>query len=111
MFDPSFSGHQAYINSLIFFSPTPVAPFVTVMFFLLQSFAIYMPFSKLIHYVMKHFTFTETLWDDAFNMKGSAKDQQLVKQLSFTKNWAGPHFTPGKTWMEDVQSATPGDEQ
>lgn len=108
--DPSFTGHQAYLASMLFFRPAPVAPAITAMFFTLQAFAIYMPFSKLIHYIMKHFTFTETLWDDAFNLKGSDKDQQIERQLSFTKSWAGPHFSADKTWLEDVQSVLEGEE-
>jgi hypothetical protein len=70
------------------------------MFLLLQAFAIYMPCSKLIHYIMKHFTFHETLWDDAFNVKGTKKDQQLQRQLSCKVSWAGPHIAQGKTWNE-----------
>jgi nitrate reductase gamma subunit len=107
--DPDFLGHQTYLGNMLFFRPTPVTPTVVAMFFALQAFAIYMPFSKLIHYVMKHFTFTETLWDDAFNLKGSQKDQQIERQLGYTKSWAAPHFSADKTWLEDVQSAPMGE--
>jgi nitrate reductase gamma subunit len=104
--DPGFLGHQAYIQSLITFNPSPVSPLpVICMFFLLQGFIIYMPFSKLIHYIMKHFTLTEILWDDMFNVKGSGKDHQIERQLSYKKNWAAPHFSSDKTWKEDVHSA------
>jgi nitrate reductase gamma subunit len=101
--DPLFSGHRAYIGSLLFFRPVPVSPTVTTTFLLLQAFAIYMPLSKLIHYVMKHFTFTETLWDDGFNVKGSAQDQRLARQLSYKVDWAGPHIGRDKTWLEDIR--------
>jgi len=107
--DPSYSGHQIYIQNMLSFKPSPVPTFVTALFFTLQMFAIYMPFSKLIHYVMKHFTFTETLWDDTFNIKGSEKDRQIESQLGYTKNWAGPHFSSDKTWFDDVQQAASGE--
>lgn len=107
--DLSFVGHQTYLNNILTFSSTPVSPTITVMFITLQAFAIYMPFSKLIHYVMKHFTFTETLWDDAFIVKGSDKDHQIERQLGYTKNWAAPHFSADKTWFEDVQPAATED--
>ena len=93
---------------MLTFKPGSISPAVTVMFFTLQAFAIYMPFSKLIHYVMKHFTFTETLWDDAFNVKDSDKDHQLARQLGYAKNWSGPHFSDHKSWFEDVQPAAKG---
>ena len=57
---------------------------------------------------MKHFTFTETLWDDAFIIKDSNIGHQLERQLAYTKNWAGPHFSSDKTWLEDVHSAATG---
>jgi len=109
--DPSFSEHQSYIDSLLFIRPTSVSPAVVSMFLLLQVFAIYMPFSKLIHYVMKHFTFTELLWNDEFNVKGSSKDEQIVNQLSYEINWAGPHIEQGKTWLEEVQEVSTDEEE
>ena len=108
--DPHFSYHQIYILSLIFFKPTPVSPAVVAMFFLLQAFAIYMPFSKLIHYIMKHFTFTEILWDDEFKAKGSSKDRRIARQLSYVKQWSGPHIGQGKTWLEDAQETSAAEE-
>lgn len=104
--DPRFSQHQNYILSLIFFKPNPVSPAIAAMFLLLQAFAIYMPFSKLIHYIMKHFTFTEILWDDEFKAKGSSKDQRITRQLSYVKQWSGPHIGQGKTWLEDAQETS-----
>ena len=70
-----------------------------------------MPCSKLIHYIMKHFTFRETLWDDAFIVKGSRKDKRIARQLSYKVDWAGPHIAPGKTWLEDVQATAAGEEK
>jgi nitrate reductase gamma subunit len=108
-FDPDFSGHQAYISNMLRFQPGFVSPGTVAMFFVLQAFAIYMPFSKLIHYVIKHFTFTETLWDDAFNTKGSTKDRLIERQLALKKEWAAPHFSGDKTWLEDVQVTPAGE--
>jgi len=109
--DPLFSQHQAYVGGLLSFRPTPVSPVVVAMFLLLQVFAIYMPFSKLFHYIVKHFTFRETLWDDEFNVKGSSQDERIARQLSYTVSWAGPHIAPGKTWLEDVQVTSAGEEE
>jgi len=106
--DPHFSQHRSYIASLLLFRPTPVSANVVLFFLLLQAFAIYMPFSKLIHYIMKHFTFHETLWDDAFNVKGSKRDQQIASQLSYPVSWAGSHIAQGKTWLEDVHESSGG---
>ena len=79
-------------------------PFAALLvFLLLELFFIYMPFSKLIHYIAKYFTFHQALWDDGFKAAGDATDRQLVRQLGYTASWAGPHMVPGKTWLEEVQ--------
>jgi nitrate reductase gamma subunit len=109
--DPLFSLHHAYVKSLLFFRPTPLSPAVLSLFLLLQLFAIYMPFSKLIHYLMKHFTFHEILWNDEFKVKGSSKDKQIDRQLSSLATWAGPHIAPGKTWREQVRGPSAGEDQ
>ena len=112
LMDPLFSAHQAYIRSLLFFKPVSVPLAPISMFLILQVFAIYMPLSKLIHYLMKHFTFTEVLWDDAFKTKGSQVDQRIEQQLSYRATWAGPHFTGENSWLEEAQrGAVEGDGQ
>jgi nitrate reductase gamma subunit len=103
LMDPLFLEHQAYINSLLVFRPVSVPLETIAMFLMLQVFAVYMPFSKLIHYLMKHFTFTEVLWDDDFKIKGSRVDTQVEHQLSFKPTWAGPHFVGGVSWLEEAQ--------
>jgi len=70
-----------------------------------------MPCSKLIHFVMKHFTFHEILWNDEFKAKGSSKDKQIDRQLSSLATWAGPHIAPGKTWREQVRGPSAGEDQ
>jgi nitrate reductase gamma subunit len=109
--DPLFSQHQAYLVSVLTFRPAPIAPLVLAMFLLLQAFAIYMPFSKLLHYIMKHFTFRETLWDDDFRRNGSRTDRRVTRQLAYPAAWAGPHIGPGKTWLQDVQDTGTGREE
>lgn len=101
--DPRFAQHRAYFASLLSFRPTPLAPLSLAFFFLLQSFAIYMPLSKLIHYVIKHFTFHETLWDDAFRAPGSRQGRRAARQLSYPLTWSGPHIGRGGTWGTEVQ--------
>lgn len=105
LIDPLFSQHQAYLASLLSFRPAPIAFPVVAMFLLLQSFALYMPFSKLLHAIMKHFTFHETLWDDAYRQKGSRVDRQVARQLSYIVTWAGPHIEQDKNWQEEAQTS------
>jgi nitrate reductase gamma subunit len=102
--DPSFLTHgRAYLQGVLTLNPVSVAFAALLPFVLLELFFIYMPFSKLIHYIAKYFTFHQALWDDAFKSAGDANDRRLLQQLSYVVTWSGPHIVPGKTWLEEVQ--------
>jgi nitrate reductase gamma subunit len=105
--DKSFAAHKAYIGSVLFFRPVHVPAAVSVSFLLFGLFMIYMPFTKLIHYFAKYFTFDRALWDDDFKAKGSAVDRQITAQLGFKPTWAAPHVGPGKTWLQQAQTTPP----
>ena len=78
---------------------------VAVSFLLFELFVIYMPFTKLIHYLAKYFTFDRALWDDDFKAKGSATDRRVTAQLGYKAAWSAPHIAPGRTWLEQAQTA------
>ncbi len=105
LMDLSFTAHAAYIASVLTFQPAAVPALVLVGFLLFELFMIYMPFSKLIHYFAKYFTFDQTLWDDAFSAKGSPTDRKIVEQLAYGVGWSAPHIAPGKTWLEQAQTS------
>jgi nitrate reductase gamma subunit len=102
--DTAFAAHQAYIGGVLFFRPTHVPTAVSLSFLLFELFMIYMPFTKLIHYFAKYFTFDRALWDDDFKAKGSAVDRQVTAQLGYTTTWAAPHIVPGQTWLQQAQN-------
>ena len=109
--DPLFAGHQTYLGSVLAFRPTPVPAPVLTMFLTLQLFAIYMPLSRMIHPLLKHFTFREVLWDDGIKVKGSRVEERLSHQLDYPFTWAGPHMAGAETWLEGVQSTSQGGEE
>ena len=104
--DTSFAAHKAYIGSVLFFSPVHVPATVSVSFLVFELFMIYMPFTKLIHYFAKYFTFDRALWDDDLKAKGSAVDRQVTAQLGYKATWAAPHIAPGQTWLQQAQTTT-----
>jgi nitrate reductase gamma subunit len=77
---------------------------VALTFLVFELFVIYMPFSKLIHYFAKYFTYHSQLWDDAFKVKGSPIDKQVTEQLAYTAAWSAPHVVLGKSWLEQAQN-------
>ncbi len=104
--DTSFAAHKAYIGSVLSFRPVHVPMAVAISFLLFELFMIYMPFTKLIHYFAKYFTFDRALWDDDFKAKGSAADQKVTAQLGYSAAWAAPHIAPGQTWLQQAQGNT-----
>jgi nitrate reductase gamma subunit len=100
----SFAAHRACVGGALFFRPVRVPAAVSSSFLLLELFMIYMPFTKLIHYFAKYFTFDQALWDDDFKAKGSAVDRQVTSQLAYKPAWAAPHVVPGKTWLDQAQT-------
>jgi nitrate reductase gamma subunit len=109
--DPSLAGHRAYFDGVVRLQPAAAPWSVVVTFLLFWIFVIYMPFSKLLHYVIKYFLYHQGLWDDAFTVKGSATDQRVAGQLGYTVTWQGPHIAAGKTWLEEAQMITPKGER
>lgn len=104
--DPALAGHRAYVGSALSFKPAAAPWAVVVTFVLFQLFVVYMPFSKLLHYVIKYFLYHQGLWDDGFKVKGSETDKQVVKQLGYQVTWQAPHIVQGKTWLEEAQMIT-----
>lgn len=99
-----FTEVRGYIAGVLSFkAPAAVPVWVGIHLLLFELFLIYMPFSKLFHYVAKYFTIDKVFWDDILNIKGSAIDNKIASQLSGRITWAAPHVVPGKTWVEEVQ--------
>ena len=103
--DPTLAAHEAYIGSVLSFKPAAASWAVVVTFLLFELLLIYMPFSKMLHYIIKYFVYHQGLWDDAFKVKGSDTDKQIIEQLAYAVTWQGPHIVQGKTWLEEAQTA------
>ncbi|MEW6770486.1 MAG: respiratory nitrate reductase subunit gamma [Bacillota bacterium] len=98
-----FADARSFVYGAFLFKPAAVPFLVALNFLLFELFLIYMPFSKLFHYVAKYFTFDKIFWDDAYKVKDSPADRQITKQLGYVVTWSGPHVVPGKTWLEEAQ--------
>ncbi|MEW6274857.1 MAG: hypothetical protein AB1556_07055 [Bacillota bacterium] len=103
--DPRLIFPRVYIDGVLFLQAPDVPLPVLLNFLLFELFLIYMPFTKLLHYAAKFFTFHKVLWDDGLNTKGSPIDKKITAQLAYRVTWAAPHIVPGKTWAEQVQIA------
>jgi len=96
--DLSFNDAREVTANLVTFTNFPASGVLTLHIIIVGIMLIYIPISKMSHYVGKYFTFHTVLWDNNPNLKGSAVEQKVKKATSYrpTTSWSAPHIkAPG----------------
>lgn len=72
------------------------SPLLVIHLILMEVMFIYIPVSKMSHYVGKYFSFHKVLWENEPNILGSQIERQVNATLSnrATTIWSAPHITP-----------------
>jgi nitrate reductase gamma subunit len=100
-FDPTFATAREYMKSLITFSPmNRMNPALMSHIIIVSLFLIYMPFTRMMHYLAKYFTFHKVRWEDEPNLRGSKIEKRVILLLDQTVSWSAPHIQSGKRWSE-----------
>jgi len=97
-----FAGLRSYIAGDLPFGVSGISYLVWTHFTLFELFLIYMPFTRLFHYVAKYFTFDKIFWDDHVVTRGSDLERQIETQLSYRLSWSASHIAQGKSWGEQA---------
>ncbi|MGB9729829.1 MAG: respiratory nitrate reductase subunit gamma [Thermoprotei archaeon] len=108
-YDPDFSIARAYMTSLISFGryQLPQLRDITIVHIvILQLLWIYIPFSKMSHFIGKFFTYHKVLWDDEPNLKGSIIETKIRELVKLKLPWNAFHIKKGKTWFENASGDT-----
>ncbi|MFC1477348.1 respiratory nitrate reductase subunit gamma [candidate division KSB1 bacterium] len=96
-----FSTNRAFIISLLTFDSTIQLGTGFIVHVILTSILlIYLPLTRMTHFVAKYFTYHQVRWDDELNTKGSKLQKKIVEALNFGVSWSAPHIQTGKTWAE-----------
>ena len=103
--DPSFGAARVFIKGLITFKPTAIGPLMTINIVLSVLFLAYMPFTRMVHYVAKYFTYHKVRWDDEPNKPGGSLEKKLQSQFNQPTDWSAPHIQAGQSWSEQVKSS------
>lgn len=99
--DPGFSKIRDYTKSLLTASSTKINDSIIIIEILLFSiFIIYMPFSRMVHFLAKYFTYHKVRWDDEPNQRGSAVEKRIKKVLDYPISWNAPHIKPSNKWSD-----------
>ena len=113
--DSTFDYARQYVRSLFSMKEIQTAePVVAAHIALLASFLAYMPFTNILHFFAKHFTFTQVRWDDAPHLKDNQVDHRLKPVFGYTLDWAAPHARGLGRWENitpSMGSATEAEEE
>ena len=63
-------------------------------------FIFYLPFTRMVHFFSKYFTYHQVRWDDRPVEPGSALERKLLSALDFGVDWSAEHVKTGRTWLE-----------
>jgi len=63
-------------------------------------FMLYLPFTHMTHFFTKYFTYHQVRWNDEPNLRGSALERKIRRQLGYPVSWSAPHIKGDgkKTW-------------
>jgi len=97
--DLTFQTARVVTANLVTFTPFAAGGLVTLHVVIVGIMLIYIPISKMSHYVGKYFTFHTVLWDNNPNIKGSAMEAKVKEALAYkpTTTWLAPHMNKSTT--------------
>ncbi len=101
--DPGFALTRGYVESLITLSGAGITSGWIIAEIALVSFLIlYIPISRMSHFVAKYFLYHSVRWNDEPSERGSKLEKSIMKMLEKKVGWSAPHMHGDKTWAEAV---------
>lgn len=98
--DPAFDVTRQYVLSLVILQPQTLGnPFMLIEVLLFSLFLIYLPFSRMLHFLAKYFFYHNIMWDDESVTRGSAMEREILTYLNYHMDWAAPHMASHATWL------------
>jgi len=101
-FDTNFDNSRVFMQSLFTFN-TDVAgidALTSVHIILLGAFLAYLPFTNIMHFFAKHYTFNAVRWEDKPHLRGGDLERNLVPNLQQPVSWAAVHTQSIRIWTD-----------
>jgi nitrate reductase gamma subunit len=99
----------AAVGSMLRLRAPEVSALLAAQMVLGTLFLLYLPFTRMVHFFAKYFTYHQIRWDDRPVAPGSALERRLRSALDYGVAWSGEHVQTGKTWVE-VATTLPGED-
>lgn len=104
--DSGFTVLRGYVGSLISFQPFAFSSgLLTFEVALVSLLVLYIPLSRMSHFVAKYFLYHSIRWNDERNERGSEIEKHIVELLHQKVGWSAPHIQTGEPWTEVVKEA------
>jgi nitrate reductase gamma subunit len=101
--DSSFDMLRQHIADLLIFKPGLVhEPLIILQLLAFSLFLIYLPFSRMMHFVGKYFFYHNIMWDDEMMKRNSAMENDIATYLQYKITWSAPHIRKGGSWVDQV---------
>jgi len=102
--DPAFTLLRDYTQTLITFSALPAFPALIKLEIVLGSLLMmYIPLTRMSHFVAKYFLYHAVRWNDEPNKRGSKIEARILELLNQKVGWSAPHIQTGQSWGEVVK--------
>jgi len=93
-----------FLHNMITFNITIGLNAATVVHIVLLGILIaYMPFTNMMHFLAKYFTYHKVRWDDEPNLPVSKIEEKLSGNFDKRLTWSAPHTKPYDTWTDIVR--------
>jgi nitrate reductase gamma subunit len=108
---PGGMAHAAVaVGQMLRLSPPEVSLLLGLQMAVAALFIFYLPFTRMVHFFSKYFTYHQVRWDDRAVQPGSVLEKRLRGALDFGVDWSAKHIQTGSTWAE-VATTIPDDEK
>lgn len=94
--DPGFNYGREAVTAMLTLAPVRAGTAATVHILIFGALLVYIPLTKMSHYIGKYFAYHKVLWDNEPNLKGSAMEGIVNKNLANRPQagWSSPHTKP-----------------
>jgi nitrate reductase gamma subunit len=101
LFDHMFVIDRQYFVSLFSFAGLPgIRTLTMVNILIVLVTAAYLPFTNMMHFFAKWFSYHKVRWDDAPNLRGGGLESKLGPLHALPLSWAAPHVQDLGSWSD-----------